>query len=126
MDEQHFERVGAEEEDPGGALGHVPRMVTRMGLEEDLIAALDPERVGTGDDDRRRHGTDEGWHPPAAPDIVVYPRTTEECVLVARERLDGLTSMLDLRHLSGDPGLAVLRLALQPLSAAAPAKRRSP
>ena len=59
-------------------------MVTRMGLEEDLIAALDPERVSTGDDDRRRHGTDEGWHPPAAPDIVVYPRTTEECVAIVR------------------------------------------
>jgi D-lactate dehydrogenase (cytochrome) len=55
-----------------------------MGLQEDLIAALDAERVSTGNDDRRRHGTDEGWHPPAAPDIVVYPRSTEECVAVVR------------------------------------------
>ncbi|HVD71210.1 MAG TPA: hypothetical protein VNG34_10180, partial [Actinomycetota bacterium] len=33
-------------------------------------------------------------------------RTTEECVVAARERLDGLTSMLDLRHLAGDRELA--------------------
>ena len=33
-----------------------------MGLQEELIAALDAERVVTGDDERRRHGTDEGWH----------------------------------------------------------------
>src|SRR5215213_9056680 len=55
-----------------------------MGLEEDLIAALDAERVSTGNDDRRRHGTDESWHPPAAPDFVVYPRSTEECAAVVR------------------------------------------
>ena len=46
-----------------------------MGLQEELTAALDPDRVATGDDERRRHGTDEGWHQPAAPDVVVYPRT---------------------------------------------------
>ena len=33
-------------------------------------------------------------------------RTAEECVVAARERLDGLTSMLDLRHLAGDRELA--------------------
>ena len=31
-------------------------------------------------------------------------RTTEECVVAARERLDGLTSMLDLRSPGGGPG----------------------
>lgn len=55
-----------------------------MGLVEDLIAALDADRVVTGADELRRHGTDEGWHPPAAPDVVVYPRGTEECAAVVR------------------------------------------
>ncbi|MDA0185565.1 FAD-binding protein [Solirubrobacter phytolaccae] len=55
-----------------------------MGLEEDLIAALDADRVVTGADELRRHGTDEGWHPPAAPDFVVYPRDTEEAARVVR------------------------------------------
>ena len=55
-----------------------------MGLQEELIAALDADRVVTGDDERRRHGTDEGWHPPAAPDVVVYPRDTEEAAAVVR------------------------------------------
>ena len=49
-----------------------------MGLQEELIAALDADRVVTGADERRRHGTDEGWHSAAAPDFVVYPRDTEE------------------------------------------------
>ncbi|MBE2317930.1 FAD-binding protein [Solirubrobacter sp. CPCC 204708] len=55
-----------------------------MGLQEDLIAALDADRVVTGADELRRHGTDEGWHPPAAPDFVVYPRDTEEAARVVR------------------------------------------
>ena len=59
-------------------------MVTAMGLQEELIAALDADRVVTGDDERRRHGTDEGWHPPAAPDFVVYPLDTEEAAAVVR------------------------------------------
>src|SRR3954468_1345116 len=49
-----------------------------MGLQQELIAALDAGRVVTGADERRRHGTDEGWHSAAAPDVVVYPRDTEE------------------------------------------------
>jgi D-lactate dehydrogenase (cytochrome) len=59
-------------------------MVRAMGLQEELIAALGAERVVTGEDERRRHGTDEGWHAPAAPDVVVYPRTTEEAAAVVR------------------------------------------
>lgn len=55
-----------------------------MGLQEDLIAALDADRVVTGADELRRHGTDEGWHPPAAPDFVVYPRDSEEAAAVVR------------------------------------------
>jgi D-lactate dehydrogenase (cytochrome) len=52
------------------------------GLEQELVAALDAPRVSRSDDVRRRHGTDESWHPPASPDLVVYPRTTEEVVAV--------------------------------------------
>ena len=55
-----------------------------MGLQEELIEALDADRVVTGDDERRRHGTDEGWHAPAEPDLVVYPRSTEEAAAVVR------------------------------------------
>src|SRR4051794_13225793 len=55
-----------------------------MALQEELIAALDAGRVVTGADERRRHGTDEGWHSPAAPDVVVYPRDTDEAARVVR------------------------------------------
>jgi D-lactate dehydrogenase (cytochrome) len=59
-------------------------MVLAMGLEEELIAALDADRVVTGADERRRHGTDEGWHSAAAPDVVVYPRDTGEAAAVVK------------------------------------------
>src|SRR4051794_384868 len=55
-----------------------------MGLQEELIAALGADRVTTGEDERRRHGSDEGWHPAAPPDVVVYPRDTEECASIVR------------------------------------------
>jgi D-lactate dehydrogenase (cytochrome) len=55
-----------------------------MGLQEELIAALDAQRVVTGADELRRHGSDEGWHAAAAPDVVVYPRDTEEAAAVVR------------------------------------------
>ena len=55
-----------------------------MGLQEELIAALDADRVVTGADERRRHGTDEGWHSAAAPDIVVYPRDSEDAAAIVR------------------------------------------
>jgi D-lactate dehydrogenase (cytochrome) len=55
-----------------------------MGLLEDLIEALDADRVVTGADELRRHGTDEGWHSAAAPDFVVYPRDTEEAARIVR------------------------------------------
>src|SRR5262249_54878090 len=55
-----------------------------MALQEELIAALSADRVTTGADGLRRHGTDESWHAPAAPDYVVYPRTTEEAAAVVR------------------------------------------
>jgi D-lactate dehydrogenase (cytochrome) len=55
-----------------------------MGLQEELTAALDLQRVTAGADELRRHGTDEGWHAPAAPDLVVFPRDTEEAAAVVR------------------------------------------
>ena len=55
-----------------------------MGLQEELIAALDADRVLTGADELRRHGTDEGWHAPAAPDLVVYPLDSEEAAAVVK------------------------------------------
>jgi D-lactate dehydrogenase (cytochrome) len=59
-------------------------MVTAMGLQEELTAALGAERVLAGEDERRRHGTDEGWHEPAAPDLVVFPRDTAEAAAIVR------------------------------------------
>src|SRR3954454_23613345 len=55
-----------------------------MGLQDELIAALDVQRVVTGQDELQRHGSDEGWHTPAAPDLVVYPRNTQEAADVVR------------------------------------------
>ncbi|HEX6027173.1 MAG TPA: FAD-linked oxidase C-terminal domain-containing protein [Solirubrobacter sp.] len=55
-----------------------------MALRDELIAALDGSRVVTGADELRRHGSDEGWHEPASPDLVVYPRDTEEAAAVVR------------------------------------------
>src|SRR3954470_22218584 len=59
-------------------------MVHSMGLLGELVAVLDADRVVTGADERRRHGTDEGWHSAAAPDVVVYPRDSEEAAAVVK------------------------------------------
>jgi D-lactate dehydrogenase (cytochrome) len=40
------------------------------------------DRVSTASAVRDQHGRDEGWHPAAAPDAVVFPTTTEEVVSV--------------------------------------------
>jgi D-lactate dehydrogenase (cytochrome) len=53
-------------------------------LLDELIALLGPDRVQTGEDVRRQHGTDESFHEPALPDAVVFPRTNEECVAIVR------------------------------------------
>ena len=63
---------------------HAARRVTGVGLQEELIAALAADRVTAGADERRRHGSDEGWHAPAPPDFVVYPASTEEAAAVVR------------------------------------------
>jgi len=49
-----------------------------------LADALAPDRVVASEDERRRHGTDESFHAPAAPDLVVYPLEVEEVAAVVR------------------------------------------
>jgi D-lactate dehydrogenase (cytochrome) len=53
-------------------------------LIEELRAALGDERVRTGDDVRRHHGTDASFHPPAPPDVVVFPASVEQAAAVVR------------------------------------------
>src|SRR3954465_3181704 len=53
-------------------------------LAEALAAALAPDRVLSGEDVRRQHGTDESFHAPAPPDLVVYPVDVDECAAVVR------------------------------------------
>jgi D-lactate dehydrogenase (cytochrome) len=50
----------------------------------ELTESLGPERVLTGNDVLRQHGSDESWHPPATPDAVVLPHDTEEAVRIVR------------------------------------------
>ncbi|HVM67825.1 MAG TPA: FAD-linked oxidase C-terminal domain-containing protein [Acidimicrobiales bacterium] len=50
---------------------------------DDLRASLG-DRVSTATAVRDEHGRDEGWHPPAAPDAVAFPMTTEEVVAIVR------------------------------------------
>jgi D-lactate dehydrogenase (cytochrome) len=51
---------------------------------EELASRFGPDRVLTGADVLRQHGTDESWHPPATPDAVVLPRDTDECAAIVR------------------------------------------
>jgi D-lactate dehydrogenase (cytochrome) len=51
-------------------------------LVDDLAALLGADRVLTGRDDRLQHGTDESFHDPAPPDVVVAPRDTGEAVAI--------------------------------------------
>src|SRR6185437_10304908 len=61
-------------------------------VQEDAVTAViaeltefpGPDRVLTGNDVLRQHGTDESWHPPATPDAVVLPRDTEEAARIVR------------------------------------------
>jgi len=53
-------------------------------LADALAAALAPDRVLSGEDVRRQHGTDESFHAPAPPDLVVYPVDVDECAAVVR------------------------------------------
>jgi D-lactate dehydrogenase (cytochrome) len=56
----------------------------RRALEE----LLGRERIGTGADILAQHGHDESFHPEARPDIVVWPRSTEEAAAIVRIALE--------------------------------------
>ncbi len=45
---------------------------------DSLRQLLGPERVSTADAVCQQHGSGESWHPPEAPDAVVFPETVEE------------------------------------------------
>jgi len=50
---------------------------------EAVVDALRPlvgDRVSTAESVRAHHGRDEGWHPPAAPEAVMFARSTDEVV----------------------------------------------
>ena len=61
---------------------------------DELTAALGADRVQTGDDIRRLHGTDSSFHPPALPDAVVFPETVDECVEIVRTCIRHETPMV--------------------------------
>ncbi|WP_303976250.1 FAD-linked oxidase C-terminal domain-containing protein [Dongia mobilis] len=54
----------------------------------DLVLALQrvlqPDQVSTNAGIRERHGHDESYHEAHAPDVVVFPQTTEEVAAIAR------------------------------------------
>ncbi|MCX5840347.1 MAG: FAD-binding oxidoreductase [Deltaproteobacteria bacterium] len=45
---------------------------------DELKAILDESRVSTGESVKQLHPHDESYHTPVLPDVVVWPRTTEE------------------------------------------------
>jgi D-lactate dehydrogenase (cytochrome) len=53
-------------------------------LAQALASALAPDRVVSGDDVCRQHGSDESFHAPAPPDLVVYPLDVDEAARVVR------------------------------------------
>ena len=55
---------------------------TLEGLRADLVSVLGEAGVSESADVLRQHGTDESWHRSAPPDLVVYPRATEDVVAV--------------------------------------------
>ncbi len=44
----------------------------------DKLSSLLNERISTNPSVRDTHGKDESWHHPHRPDVVVFPKTTEE------------------------------------------------
>ena len=61
-------------------------MATRTTAIDDLAGALrgvlGEDRVSRNDDVLNLHGTDESWHRPAPPDVVVFPVSVDEVVAV--------------------------------------------
>ena len=44
----------------------------------DKLSSLLEDRISTNPSVRDTHGKDESWHHPHRPDIVVFPKTTDE------------------------------------------------
>ncbi|WP_282608016.1 FAD-linked oxidase C-terminal domain-containing protein [Pelagibius sp. Alg239-R121] len=57
------------------------RDVDKVGVE---LQALLGDRVSTSQAVRDHHGKDESWHHPEAPDIVVFPHSTEEVAAIVK------------------------------------------
>ncbi|MDQ0189507.1 FAD-binding protein [Alicyclobacillus cycloheptanicus] len=55
-----------------------------MGIADDLRALLSSEQVSTNRSVLEQHSRDESYHTPVLPDVVVYPRSTEDVVQVVR------------------------------------------
>ncbi len=53
-----------------------------QGIAGELARAVGDRHVTTSDDERSRHGTDESFHPPHPPDVVVYPGSVDEVAAV--------------------------------------------
>jgi len=52
------------------------------------------ERFSTNTALRERHGQDESWHKPAAPDAVVFPQSVDEVAAIVRVCADHRTPMI--------------------------------
>ena len=53
-----------------------------------LSDLLGERRVGTGADILAQHGHDESFHPEARPDVVLWPKTTEEAAGIVQIALE--------------------------------------
>ena len=72
----------------------------------ELKAILDERRVSSGESVRHLHSHDESFHTPSLPDVVVWPRTTEEVsrlVRWAREKQIPVTAWGAGTSLEGNP-----------------------
>ena len=56
-------------------------MALTEGLVEE-IATIVGDRWSDADADLAQHAQDESWHPPMPPDVVVYPRSTDEVAAI--------------------------------------------
>ena len=80
--------------------------MTAMTDFSELKAILDERRVSSGESVRHLHSQDESFHAPSLPDVVVWPRTTEEVsrlVRWAKEKRVPVTAWGAGTSLEGNP-----------------------